>query len=148
MASAPPELSAVETGDETEFFVDLGTGLVEVAELINLSDLPSYTQTTYETTHMKSGPVKEHKKNVRQEGDDMTAEFNYIPGSAAEKTLKAAVAAKDALMVQIKTPQGEGFLTADFPALFMSLKRSNPMDDRRTMTVTMKPVGFPVEEVA
>lgn len=147
MADAPT-LSAVETGDQTQLFIDIGAGLVEVAEITDLPNLPSFSQTTYETTHMKSGPIKEFKKNVRQEGDEMDITFNYVPGSAAETTMKAAVAMKDAAPYQIVTPQGDQVLTIDGYALFMSLKRTNPMDDRRQMTVTMKPVSFPDEAVA
>jgi hypothetical protein len=143
-----PTLSAVETGDQTELWIDVGAGLVEVAEVTDLPDLPSFTQTTYETTHMKSGPIKEFKKNVRQEGDEMDITFNYVPGSAGETTLKAAIAMKGAANYQIRTPQGDQIMTVDGYALFTSLKRTNPMEDRRQMTVTMKPVSFTAETLA
>ncbi len=143
-----PTLSAVETGNLTELWIDVGAGLVEVGEITDLPDLPSFTQTNYEATHMKSGKVKEFKKNMRQEGDEITIVGNYVIGSAADTTLRAAVDSVGALSTEIRTPQGTQTATFAFYALYMSLKHSNPMEDRRTFTITLKPVSFPTEALA
>ncbi|MDE0878925.1 MAG: hypothetical protein OSB00_09750 [Sphingomonas bacterium] len=143
-----PTLSAVETGDETQLFLDVGAGLVEVAEIIDLPELPSGAQTTFETTHMKSGRYKEFKKNTRLEGNEVDITGNYVIGSDAEATLLAAEASRDAIAYKIVVIQGEDIFNVEGYALFMSLRRSNPMDDRRQFTITAKWVDAETTTVA
>nr|AGU09811.1 hypothetical protein [uncultured organism] len=144
MASAPPpDLSAVETGDETGLFLDVGAGLVEVAEITDLPSLPSGTQTTFETTHLKSGDYKEHKKNKRKDGDEVEITGNYVIDSDAEATLEAAEASRGAIRYQIHAPQGDDVFIFEGWALFMNLKRSNPAESRREFTITAKWVTAP-----
>lgn len=138
---APPELSEVETGDETQLFLDVGDGLVEVAEITDLPTLPSGTQTTFNTTHMKSGKYQEFKKNKRREGDEVDITGNYIIGSEAEATLLKAEDSRAAVAYRIVAMQGDEVWHFEGYALFMSFKRGNPMDDRRQFTITAKWVG-------
>lgn len=143
MATTPPApvLSEVETGDETQLFLDVGAGLKEVAELTDLPTLPSGTQTTFNTTHMKSGKYQEFKKNKRREGDEVDITGNYIIGSESETLLLAAEESRAAVKYRIIAKQGDETWFFEGYALFMSFKRGNPMDDRRQFTITAKWVG-------
>lgn len=141
MASVPPiapDLSEVDTGDLSELWIDIGDGLVEVAEITDIPELPSGAQSTFETTHMKSGRFKEFKKNARKEGNEVAITGNYILGSDAEDILLAAEDARGALPYRIVAHQGEDVYHIDGYALFMNLQRSNPMDDRRQFTISAK----------
>jgi len=133
-------LSAVETGDRTELWLDVGAGLVEVAEIIELPELPSGTRGTYKTTHMKSGSFEEFKKLTRKEGNAFTITGNAILGSAANTTLKAAEDADGAIEYRIITHQGADIYHVEGSALLMNYKVLNPAEDRRTFEISMQPV--------
>ena len=136
-------LSAVETGDRTELWLDVGEGLVEVAEIVDLPELPSGSRGTYKTTHMKSGSFEEFKKLTRKEGNTFTITGNAILGSAANTTLKAADDADDAIEYRIATYQGADVYHVEGAALFMNYKVTNPADDRRMFEISMQPVDEP-----
>lgn len=141
-------LSDVETGFGTELHINVGAGLVEVAEILEVSDLPSGSRELYETTHMKSVDFKEFKKQPLKEGVEITIRGNYVLGSTSADTLQAAEDADGALPYKIVTPQDGDNYEFTGNALFYGLRRLNPMDDRRTFEITMKPVDAPVESVA
>lgn len=138
-------LSDVETGFGTALHIDVGAGLVEVAEIIELPELPSGERGTYKTTHMKSVDFEEFKKLPLREGVELTIRGNYIIGSAAETTLDAADDADGALPYKIATAQDETVYNFTGDALFYNLRKLNPIDDRRTFEITMKPVSRPVK---
>lgn len=132
-------LSGVTNGDETELFVSLDeTSWTPVAEVDDLPDLPGGEQSTYETTHMKSGLFKEYKKNKRRDGTETEITGNYVMGSDAETTLKAMEAAGGSLAYQIVLKQGAEVWRATGRALFSNLQRSNPMEEKRRFTITAK----------
>jgi hypothetical protein len=138
---AATELSSATNGDETELFVSLDettwTGELEIDEL---PDLPSGEQSLYETTHMKSGLFKEWKKNKRRDGSEIEISGNYVIGSTGEATLLAMEAAGGSLAYQIVLKQNAETWRATGRGLFSSLKRTNPMEEKRRFTITMKPV--------
>lgn len=138
---AAPTLSEATSGDETQLYLDVGAGWVEVAELDpddGLNDLPSGEQSTYETTHMKSGTFKEFKKNKRREGAETQIKGNLVFGSASETTLQAAEDSADAIPYLIVLKQGDEVWQGTGFALFYDLKRSNPGGDVRQFTITAK----------
>lgn len=136
---AATTLSAATNGDETELFVSLDeTTWVPVAEIDDLPDLPSGEQSMYETTHMKSGLFKEWKKNKRRDGVESEIAGNYTIGSTSEATLLAMEAAGGSIAYQIVLKQGAEVWRATGRALFHSLKRSNPMEEKRRFTITAK----------
>lgn len=138
---AQTALSAATNGDETKLFLSLdGTTWTQVAEITEIPDLPSGEQSTYETTHMNSGRFKEFKKNRRVEGVEIEMSGNLTLGSTGLETLLAAEAAGGAIPYRMDLVQGEETWNATGNALFYSLQLSNPMDEVRKFTITMKPV--------
>ena len=138
---AATALSSATSGDETELFVSLDeTAWTPVAEIDELPDLPSGEQSLYETTHMKSGLFKEWKKNKRRDGSEIEISGNYTIGGGSETTLLAMEAAGGSLAYQIVLKQGAEVWRATGRGLFSSLKRTNPMEEKRRFTITMKPV--------
>lgn len=136
---AATTLSAATNGDETELFVSLDeTTWTSVGEVDDLPDLPSGAQTLYETTHMKSGGFKEWKKNKRRDGNETEISGNYTIGSDGEETLEAMENAGGSLGYQIVLKQGAETWRATGRAIFSSLQRSNPMEEKRRFTITAK----------
>lgn len=142
---ATPPIPAAETlsdatnGDETELFVSLDEATwTSVGEVDDLPDLPSGEQSTYETTHMKSGLFKEFKKNRRRDGTETEITGNYVIGGESENTLVAMEDAPGSLAYQIVLKQGAETWRATGRALFHSLQRSNPMEEKRRFTITAK----------
>lgn len=145
---AATALSSATNGDETQFFVSLDeSAWVEVAELTDLGELPSGVQTLYETTHMKSGAFKEWKKNKRRDGDESDITFNYTINGTSETTLLAMEAATASLAYYILLKQGASTFYMTGRAIFSSLKRTNPMEEKRTATITAKWVTAAVTTV-
>jgi len=138
---AATALSAATNGDETELFVSLDEAAwTAVAEIDDLPDLPSGEQSLYETTHMKSGAFKEWKKNKRRDGTEIDISGNYVIGGAAETTLLAMEAAGGSLAYQIVLKQGAETWRATGRGIFSNLMRTNPAEEKRRFTITMKPV--------
>jgi len=136
---AATALSKATNGDETELFVSLDeSSWTAVAELDDFPDLPSGEQSLYESTHMKSGLFKEWKKNKRRDGVESEISGNYVIGSAAETTLVAMEEAGGSLAYQIVLKQGAETWRGTGRALFSSLRRSNPMEEKRRFTITAK----------
>lgn len=136
---AATALSAATSGDETSFFVSLDEAAwTEVAEIDDLPDLPSGEQSTYETTHMKSGLFKEHKKNKRRDGTETQITGNYVIGSSAEETLQAIENAPASIAYQIVLKQGAETWRGTGRALFSNFTKSNPVEEKRRFGITAK----------
>jgi hypothetical protein len=140
MASAPPvlDLSDVDSGDETGLFLTIDGTEVEIGEIVDLPELPSGTQTMFETTHMRSGEFKEWKKNRRRDGNEVAIVGNYVIASESETHLRAAEDTKEAIQYRIEIKQGAVVYDVVGFALFRDLVISNPMEDRRQFTITAK----------
>lgn len=130
-------LSNATSGDETELYLHFGASWVSAGEITDLPDLPGGEQSTYETTHMKTGKFKEFKKNKRIEGTETEIQGNYslADGLANLEQAEASVAAVPYLIV---LREAEKTFYATGRALFYSLRRSNPMEEARQFTITAK----------
>lgn len=135
----PPadDLSNATNGDETELYFNFGNAWVSAGEITDLPDLPSGEQSTYETTHMKSGKFKEFKKNKRIEGAETEIQGNYslVDGLA---TLEQAEESVGSVAYLIVLKEGAKTFYATGRALFYSLRKSNPKDATRQFTITAK----------
>lgn len=140
-----PTLSDVSTGNESEFHIDVGAGLVQVAEVIDLPELPSGARDLYETTHMQSGPFKEYKKTPRKDGETVTITGNAVLGSTTETTCAAAQDADGAVPYKLVVKQDDLAVTFEGYCLVLSHKISNPMADRRTFEMSVKWVNAPTQ---
>ena len=65
-------MSDVQTGNETRLFLTLAGVEVEVAEILDLPELPAFETELYKTTHMTTGSIETHKKKPRKEGAEVT----------------------------------------------------------------------------
>lgn len=134
---AAATLSNATSGDETELYFHFGEGWVSAGQITDLPDLPGGEQSTYETTHMKSGRFKEFKKNKRIEGTETEIQGNYsiADGLANLEKAEDAVGAVPYLIV---LREADKTFYATGRALFYSLRRSNPMEEARQFTISAK----------
>lgn len=145
---AAPAFSKATNGDGTLFYVKVsGSAWQAVAELDDedgLTDLPSGTQSLYETTHMGSGGYKEFKKHFRREGAETTITGNFVLDATAGSTMSILDGANDATdpipyLVVLKQGAETWYMTGY--ALFYDLARTNPGSDVRQFSITAKWVG-------
>lgn len=150
MALAPIVQSAATDGDETRLHLDPdGDGTyIDVAELTDLPDLPSFSSEMYETTTMATGDVRQHKKTRRKDGEEVEIVGNYAIASESWTVLKAAEAARGAVAYKIVAKEGAKTLTLEGWALFTNLRRSNPVGEVRQFTITAKWLSEPNEAIA
>jgi hypothetical protein len=145
---AAPAFSKATSGDGTLLSLKVtGTAWQAVAELDDedgLTDLPSRTQETYETTHMGSGSFKEFKKLFRGEGTETTITGNFVLGGDSVAVLEGARDSTDPVPYLITLKQGaETWYMVGF-ALFYDLAYTNPGADVRQFSITAKWVSAPV----
>ncbi len=131
-------MSDVQTGNETRLFLTLAGVEVEVAEILDLPELPAFETELYKTTHMTTGSIETHKKKPRKEGAEVTITGNYVIASQSETHLRAADAAPGPIPYRIEVKQGATTYDHEGEALFYNLKLMNPMEDRRTFAITSK----------
>lgn len=137
-------LSDVTTGFGSELYIDIGAGLVKVAEIDDIPELPTSTETElYETSSFDTDGYKEYKKHPLRDGVAIAITGNYVIASTADSILQSADDAEEALPYEIRTPQGDTIYVFAGNGLFYGLKRMNPKDGKRTFEVTLKPVDAP-----
>ena len=146
MADEAPEieLSNATNGDETQLFLKIAENFVEVAEVTELADLPSGTQSTYEMTHMKSGRFKEFKKNRRIDGTetDITGNYSLADGLAALEAAEASVGAIEYKIVLVEGDDiydGVGWGAVPFAAQDQPDGRGSPVHDHGKVGVADDP---------
>lgn len=134
-------ISDVTTGFGSELWIDVGAGLVKVAEVDDVPEEPSFTASLYEVTSNDTTSVKEFKKHPLKEGAELTFAGNRVLGSASATTLEAAEASNGPLPYKIVLPQDDTDYEVTGSALFYNLKYMNPSGDKRKFQMTMKPTG-------
>lgn len=134
-------LSDVTTGHGAKLEIDVGAGLVAVAEIDDIPELPTGNdRELYETTSNDTVEYKEWKKAPLKDGVPITIIGNYVINSTSDATLEAADDAEGALPYRIEITQGDDTFEVEGTALFYGLKRKNPKDSKRTFEITLKPV--------
>lgn len=132
-------ISDATTGFGTELWIDIGAGLVKVAEIDDIPELPSGETRLYNVSSNDTVGMEEFKKHPLKEGVEISIIGNYVMGSTAETTLQAAEAALDPLPYRIVLPQGDTDYHCEGEALFYNFKRMNPKEEKRTFSIAMKP---------
>lgn len=140
-----------DTGNLTELWLQTGDGfgepnptLLEVAELVDLPNLPSGTRGTYETTHMKTGPYKTFKKVPRKEGETETIVGNAVLGSGTETVIRDCEEYDGPVAYYIFAwDDGVKYRIAG-TMLVLSFKITNPMEDRRMFELQVQWMDKPV----
>ena len=134
-------LSDVTTGFGSKLEIDVGAGLVVVAEIDDIPELPtSNERELYETSNFDTAEFKEWKKLPLKDGVPITIMGNYVINSASDATLQSADDADGALPYRIVLVEGDNTYEVTGTGLFYGLKRKNPKDSKRTFEITLKPV--------
>lgn len=136
-------LSDATHGHGTELQIDIGdgNGLVKVAQVDDLPELPtSNERELYETSNFDTEEFKEWKKLPLKDGVPITIMGNYVINSASDTLLQAADDAEGALAYKIILKEGSSTFEATGNALFYNFKRTNPSDAKRRFEITLKPV--------
>jgi predicted secreted protein len=134
-------LSKATHGHGSELWINLGSGLVKVAEVDDIPELPTSSERElYETSSYDTVGFKEWKKLPLKDGVPVTIRGNYVINSASDELLQAADDEEGALAYRIVLKEGADTYWCEGTALFYNLKRMNPKDAKRTFEITLKPV--------
>jgi predicted secreted protein len=134
-------LSKATHGHGTQLWINLGAGLVRVAEIDDIPELPTGNERElYETSNFDTVGYKEFKKLPLKDGVPVTIMGNYVINSASDALLQQADDEQEALPYRIVLTEGTDVFNCEGTALFYNLKRMNPKDAKRTFEITLKPV--------
>lgn len=126
------------------FSLHNGTSLVELEEVFSITP-PNPQSAQVEATHYKSsGRTREYITGLIDLGEG-TIEMNYVPGSPSDVLLRAAVAAGNARDYKIVIPDSPSNWQAIGKCIVTGYERSLPVDDRMTVTVTVRFTGAATE---
>ena len=132
----------------------MGDPLLELSNIVSWPDLPSYTRDLIDTTNYKStGGFKTYRSSPLKEGDEASLVMDIVLGSPADAACRAAMADGKAQPFQMLLPTDDTDPEADMYEfsgflIVRTYKRTNPMDDVRKATLTVKWTGAPTEGVA
>ncbi|MES2902826.1 MAG: phage tail tube protein [Pseudomonadota bacterium] len=136
--------TAVETGHGSEFWLKVSAGtLTKLGEVFNIPVPNTEAAELIDASHMDSEVYKDYIQARLREGVESDIEMNWIPGSATDTLCKSAVG----LTCEYKVVIPDGVDTVEFTGscLVRNYMRNNPMDDKRTGTLTVKWTSDPVE---
>lgn len=112
---------------------------VALAEVLNIEP-GEESADLIDATHMASPNNRREFIGGMIDGGEGTVELNYVPGSATDVLLRARHTAQDTQDHRITFPNA---VVLTFPGIVRSIGRSIPVDDKMTMTVTVKVAGAP-----
>lgn len=132
-------------GWDTEFWLDAANGtLTQIAEVISVTP-PNPQTADVEVTHFKSANRRrEYIAGLIEDGDG-TIEINFVPGSASDVLLRAAVNDGVTRSYRIILPDGDTGWQIDGDCIVKGYERNIPIDDRMTATVTVRFTGASTE---
>ncbi len=134
-------LSKTTHGHGSELWIDIGAGLVKVAQVDDIPELPTGNERElYETSNFDTEEFREWKKLPLKDGVAVTIRGNYVINSASDALLQAADDAEGALSYRIVLKEGADVFHCAGTALFYNFKRMNPADAKRTFEIMLKPV--------
>jgi predicted secreted protein len=125
-----------------EFWLDsAGDVLTELAEILAVA-LPNSQVEDVEATHMKSANRRrEFVAGLIDDGEG-TIEMNYVPGSATDILIRAALTDGVTRDYKVVLPVADGStweVTGD--CIVKGYERNVPIDDRMTATLTIRFTG-------
>lgn len=138
----------VQTGHGSTFkLADAAGALTLLGEVTNVP-IPSGSFELIDASHHGSVGYRDFIQSPLKDGEEADLEINWIPGSATDVLLRDAVGKSRAF--EIVVPAGvksgavgsaDGTYTFTGSVLVRNYVRENPMDDKRTGTLTVKWVG-------
>lgn len=130
----------------TEFHLEATAGgtLTELGEILSVTP-PSSTVEEVDATHMGSpNRRREFISGLIDDGEG-TFEMNYVPGSATDILIRAALNDGEARGYKIVIPDGDTGWEITGDCIVRGYERSIPIDDRMTATLTVRFTGAPTE---
>ncbi len=136
--------TAVETGHGSEFWLANATGvLTKLGEVFNIPVPNTEAAELIDASHMDTVTYRDYIQSRLREGIESDIEMNWVPGDATETLLLAAVGTSRNYKIVIK--KGTGTREFAGACLVRNYMRENPMEERRTGTLTVKWTSVPVE---
>lgn len=132
----------VGIGLGAEFHLDDALGaLTQLSEIISVG-LPNSQIADVEATHMASpNRRREYIAGLIDDGEG-TIEMNYVPGSASDVLIRAALSDGVTRSYKVVLPVADGTtweVTGD--CIVKGYERNAPIDDRMTATLTVRFTG-------
>jgi predicted secreted protein len=132
----------------TEFYLEDDTTptpvLTKLGEILSVTT-PQSTVEEVEATHMDSpNRRREYISGLIDDGEG-TFEMNYVPGSATDVLIRAALDDGVTRGYKIIIPDGATGWEITGECIVRGYERSVPIDDRMTATLTVRFTGAPTE---
>jgi hypothetical protein len=137
----------VETGIGSEFWLANASGTLTLLGEVTNIPIPSGTTDLIEASHMKSVGYKDYIPSPLQDGEEADLNMNWIPGSATD-TLCVEAKNKTREFKIVVPVDGAPAIQWTGDVLVRNYVRVNPLQDKRSGTLTVKWVGDIVEEEA
>lgn len=132
--------TAVEIGYGADFGISndrtISGVFADLAELVNVDGI-GLTREIHDATHMKS--LNKFRENIEglMSADNITLTINYIP--AANDVIRTEMeGGKGAYRIAFNDANST---TLTFVGIIENYSISNPLDDKRTATIVIKPSG-------
>lgn len=131
----------VETGHGSIFELADGAGvLTALGELVTVP-IPSGAAELIDASHMATVDFRDYIQSPLRDGEEADLEMNWIPGSATDALAGGALGKTRDFRIQVPAGEGavsDGFYEFEGSVLVRNYVRTNPMDDKRTGTLTVK----------
>jgi hypothetical protein len=133
----------VETGHGSEFWLADASGvLTKLGEVIAVP-IPSGAGELIMASHMDTTGFHDYINAPLRDGEEVELEMNWVPNSATDDLCLAAVgSSRD---YKIILPVDDDTYEIEGTVLVRDYARNNPMDDRRTATLTIKWISDTLE---
>lgn len=126
----------VETGIGSEFrLADASDTLVLLGEVKEMP-VPSGSTDLLDASHMKTAGFRDYIQSPLRDGEEANIVMNWIPNSETDVLAVAAIGATRDF--ELRVFQGTGVNIFTGSVLVRNYVRSNPMDEVRTGTLTVK----------
>lgn len=127
----------VQTGLGDEFRLDDGTGtnLVLLGEVTNIP-IPNGSSELIDASHYKTTGFRDYIQSPLRDGEEADLEMNWLPNSATDILLAAARGTTREF--EIRVFQDAGVMVFTGSVLVRDYSRTNPMDDKRSGTLSVK----------
>lgn len=132
-------------GYGAEFWLDNASNvLTQIAEITAVTP-PNPQVDQVEATNFDSpGRRREYIAGLVEDGEG-TFEMNYVPGSASDELIRAALADGVTRSYRIILPDGDTGWQIDGDCVVTGYERNIPIDDRMTATLTVRFTGATTE---
>lgn len=134
-----------QIGSGSEFWLDNASAVsTQLGEIISIS-MPNPQVAEVEATHMQSpNRRREYIAGLIEDGDG-SFEMNYVPGSATDVLIRAALEDGEERGYKIVVPDGTGTWESTGNCIVKGYERNVPIDDRMTATLTVRFTGASAE---